>query len=203
MVQIRNKVARRCQAYAAPPGAIGTGGFMAATARPRSLGGGRCEVRSAPPAPCWRKRKSCSPQNRLTSISHLRYSRPILILLGVRRYGQRSQGQESGRLGQTGREGAEGQGPGQPDLGHAGRLRRQAALYGRRSRRLRGRPVRAGCRALHARRARHHVCRPALDHPPICRLLHGRRIQRLLPQEPRGRADGPVGRLRSGHPSRL
>ena len=44
---------------------------------------------------------------------------------------------------------------------------------------------------------------PALDDPPICRLLDGRGLQRLLPAQSRGRPEGPVGRLRSRHPSRL
>ena len=83
--------------------------------------------------------------------------------------------------------------------GHRG----QAALYGGRPRGARAAPVAAGLPALPARRARHHVCRPALDHPPICRLLDRRGIQPLLPRESGGRADGPVGRLRSRHPSRL
>ena len=34
-------------------------------------------------------------------------------------------------------------------------------------------------------------------------LLHGRGQQRLLPAQPRGRAEGPVGRLRPRHPPRL
>ena len=54
-----------------------------------------------------------------------------------------------------------------------------------------------GSAAFHARRARHHVCRPALDHPAICGLLDRGRVQRLLSQESGGRADGPVGCLRS------
>ena len=34
-------------------------------------------------------------------------------------------------------------------------------------------------------------------------LLHRRGVQRLLPAQPRGRAEGPVGRLRPAHPPRL
>ena len=34
-------------------------------------------------------------------------------------------------------------------------------------------------------------------------LLHRRGVQRLLPPQPRRRAEGPVGRLRPGHPPRL
>ena len=43
----------------------------------------------------------------------------------------------------------------------------------------------------------------AVDHPPVRRLLHRRGVERLLPREPRRRADGAVGRLRSRHPPRL
>ena len=43
----------------------------------------------------------------------------------------------------------------------------------------------------------------ALDDPPVRGVLHGRGFQRLLPPQPRGRTEGPVGRLRSRHPSRL
>ena len=39
--------------------------------------------------------------------------------------------------------------------------------------------------------------------PAVCRLLHGRGFQRLLPAQPRRRAEGPLGRLRSRHPPRL
>ena len=42
-----------------------------------------------------------------------------------------------------------------------------------------------------------------MDDPPICRLLDGGGFQRLLPAQPRRRAEGPVGRLRPAHPSRL
>ena len=48
-----------------------------------------------------------------------------------------------------------------------------------------------------------HVRHPALDHPAICRLLHGGGFQRLLPAQPRRRAEGPLGRLRSRDPPRL
>ena len=47
-----------------------------------------------------------------------------------------------------------------------------------------------------------YVTQPWTD-PAICRLLHGGGFQRLLPPQPRGRAEGPLGRLRSRHPSRL
>ena len=65
------------------------------------------------------------------------------------------------------------------------------------------RPGPARLRAVHARALCHDVRRPALDDPPICRLLDRRGVERLLPPQPRRRAEGPVGRLRSRHPSRL
>ena len=55
----------------------------------------------------------------------------------------------------------------------------------------------------HARPLPDHVCPAALDDPPICRLLDGGGIQRLLPPQPRRRPERPLGRLRSRHPSRL
>ena len=60
-----------------------------------------------------------------------------------------------------------------------------------------------GIAALSARPLPHHVRHPAVDDPAICRLLHRRGFQRLLPAQPRGRAEGPLGRLRSRHPPRL
>ena len=47
-----------------------------------------------------------------------------------------------------------------------------------------------------------YVTQPWTD-PPICRLLHGGGFERLLSAQPRRRAEGPFGRLRSRHPSRL
>ena len=61
----------------------------------------------------------------------------------------------------------------------------------------------AGHRALSARPLPHDVCQPALDHPAICRVLHGGRFQRVLPPQSRRRAKGPLGRVRSRHPPRL
>ena len=61
----------------------------------------------------------------------------------------------------------------------------------------------SGHRALSARSLPHHVRQPALDRAPICRVLHGRGFERLLPPQPRGRPEGPLGRLRPRHPSRL
>ncbi len=53
-------------------------------------------------------------------------------------------------------------------------------------------------RAVHARRARQHVCGAALDDPAICGLLDRRGVERLLPAQSGGGAEGAVGRLRSG-----
>ena len=41
-----------------------------------------------------------------------------------------------------------------------------------------------GNRAFPARALSHHVCQPALDRAPICRLLDCRGFQRLLPPQP-------------------
>ena len=83
--------------------------------------------------------------------------------------------------------------------GHSG----QAGLWRSRSRRHRFPRDLAGDRALSARPLPHHVCQPALDHPAIRRVLHGGRFQRVLPPQPRRRAKGPLGGVRSGHPPRL
>ena len=60
-----------------------------------------------------------------------------------------------------------------------------------------------GAAALPARPVPDDVRHPAVDHPPVRRLLHGRGVQRVLPAQPRRRAEGPVDRLRPGHPPRL
>ena len=88
-------------------------------------------------------------------------------------------------------------------MAHARRHPRQARLQRSRSRRRRFPRDLARHRALSARPLPDHVCQPALDGQAICRLLHGGRLQRLLSPQPRRRAEGPVGRLRSRHPSRL
>ena len=106
-------------------------------------------------------------------------------------------------VGRTGREGAEGQAALEPHLAYARRLRREAALHGRGPRRFRGCADSAGPRPVPPGRARDDVCGPALDRPPIRRLLDGGRVQRILSQEPRCGADGPLGRFRSGDASRL
>ena len=51
-------------------------------------------------------------------------------------------------------------------------------------------------------RPRHDVHGPALDDPPVRRVLHRRGVERLLPAQPRRRAAGRVGRLRPRHPPR-
>ncbi len=48
-----------------------------------------------------------------------------------------------------------------------------------------------------------HVRRPAVDDPPVRRLLDRRGVERVLQSEPRCRADGPLGRVRPRDPSRL
>ena len=58
-------------------------------------------------------------------------------------------------------------------------------------------------RALSARPLPDHVCHAALDRAAVCRVLHRGGFQRLLPPQPRGRAEGPLGRVRSRHPSGL
>jgi len=93
--------------------------------------------------------------------------------------------------------------PRHADLEHAGRHPGQAALYGRRPRRHRPSGQPAGTEALRARAARHHVYRTAVDDPPICGLLDGGSLQRLLPQGAGRRAAGRFGGLRPGHPPRL
>ena len=136
-------------------------------------------------------------RQKLTLISRLRYSRPSIWLEST------YERQGYGDLGESGPEGAQGPPAVRSHLAHARRVRREAALHGRRSGRHRGGELAAGSDAFHARRALHHVCGPPMDHPPICGLLDRRRIQRLLPKKPRGGADGPFGGLRSGDASRL
>ena len=60
-----------------------------------------------------------------------------------------------------------------------------------------------GLRPVPARPVPDDVRQPAVDDPPVRRLLHGRGVQRLLPAQPRRRPEGPVGRLRPGDPPRL
>jgi methylmalonyl-CoA mutase len=60
------------------------------------------------------------------------------------------------------------------------------------------RVLRPTCAAL-----RQHVRHPPVDHPAVRGLQHGRSEQRILPPQPRRRADGPQRCLRSGHAPRL
>ena len=95
------------------------------------------------------------------------------------------------RLGRRRREGSQGQGP---DLAHAGRHRREAALHRGRPGRPRPRPARL--RAVHARAQGHDVCRPALDGPPVRRLLDRRGVA-----TPSTAATSPPGRRACRSPS--
>ena len=58
-------------------------------------------------------------------------------------------------------------------------------------------------RTVPARPLPDHVRHPALDDPAIRWFLHGRGFERVLPAQPRGRPEGPVGCLRSRDPPRL
>ena len=60
-----------------------------------------------------------------------------------------------------------------------------------------------GHRPVPARPVPDDVRQPAVDDPPVRRVLHGRGVQRLLPAQPRGRPEGPVGRVRPRHPPGL
>ena len=62
---------------------------------------------------------------------------------------------------------------------------------------------RSGPAAVPPRPLPHHVRRTAVDDPPVCGFLHGAGFQRLLPEQPRRRTKGPLGRLRPPNPSRL
>ena len=60
-----------------------------------------------------------------------------------------------------------------------------------------------GHSALSARALQHHVRDAAVDDPAICGLLHGRRVECVLSPQPGRRTEGALGRIRSGHASRL
>ena len=60
-----------------------------------------------------------------------------------------------------------------------------------------------GHRAVRARAAGDDVREPAVDDPPVRGLLDRRGVERVLPPEPRGRADGSVGRVRPRDAPRL
>ena len=88
-------------------------------------------------------------------------------------------------------------------LDHAGRHRGEAGVRAGRRERPRLPRHLSRHRALPARPLPRHVRHAALDHPAICRLLHRRGFQRLLPPEPGRRAEGPFRRVRSRDPPRL
>ena len=161
----------------------------------RGLAGGRRRrVRPCGCATCWRR--SSAParveagERRMTKIPSF-----ADMPLGPPRAGDPAPGP---RLRRRDRPHA-----GAAGLDHARGHRRPAALHRRRHRRARLPAHLAGPAAVPARPLPHHVRDPALDDPAVCRLLHGRGQQRLLPAQPRRRAEGPVGRLRPRHPPRL
>ncbi len=79
----------------------------------------------------------------------------------------------------------------------------QGVVHGRRSVRH-GAPGLCGGRgAVPARAVLHDVRHAAVDHPPVRRLLHRGRIERLLPAQSGGRAEGPLGGVRPGDAPRL
>ena len=102
----------------------------------------------------------------------------------------------------TRRHRGHGQQEGRP-LAHARGHRGQAGLHGGRHGGARLPRRLSRHRALSARAVSDHVRRAAVDHPPVRRLLDGGGFQRLLPAQHRRRTEGPVGRVRSRHPSRL
>ncbi len=108
-------------------------------------------------------------------------------------------GHDDGPGGVGGQGGQGSQGP-RPHLAHARGDRRSSRSTPRGGTR---RTDPARLRAVHPRPLCQHVCRPAVDDPPICGLLDRRGEQRLLPPQSRRRAEGPVGRVRSRDPSRL
>ncbi len=60
-----------------------------------------------------------------------------------------------------------------------------------------------GAAAVRPRAVPDDVRQPAVDHPAVRRVLHRRGVERVLPPQPGRRAEGPLGRLRPGHPPRL
>ena len=83
--------------------------------------------------------------------------------------------------------------------GHSG----QAGLWPGRCRGPRLPRHLSGYRALPARPLPGDVRHPAVDDPAICRLLDRGGFQRLLPPQPGGGTEGPLGRVRPRHPSWL
>ena len=60
-----------------------------------------------------------------------------------------------------------------------------------------------GVAAVPARPVPDDVREPAVDDPPVRRVLHRRGLQRLLPPQPGRRPEGPLGGVRPGDPPRL
>ena len=79
----------------------------------------------------------------------------------------------------------------------------RAALHRARPRRPRLPRHRARRPAVPARALPDDVHDPAVDDPAVRRVLHRRGVQRLLPPQPRGRAEGPLRRVRPRDPPRL
>ena len=61
----------------------------------------------------------------------------------------------------------------------------------------------SGDRAVPARAVPDDVHDPAVDRAPVRGVLHRRGVERVLPAQPRRRAEGPVDRVRPGHAPRL
>jgi hypothetical protein len=79
----------------------------------------------------------------------------------------------------------------------------EGLVHGRRPVRHGAFGLRGGRRAVSARTVFDHVCHAAVDHPAIRRLLDGGRVERVLPAQSGGGAEGPLGSLRPGDASRL
>ncbi len=107
------------------------------------------------------------------------------------------------RVAGTRRQGAGWPGSRDADAAAPGGDPGQGAVHGRRPGRPRGGRLAAWLGALRPRRAGDHVRQPALDDPAVRGLLDGRGVERLLPPQPRRRADGAVGCVRSRHAPRL
>ena len=86
---------------------------------------------------------------------------------------------------------------------HTGAHHRQAGVHARRPGRARSPRIRGRPPAVSAWAVLHDVRPAAVDGPAVCRVLDGGRVERVLPAEPRGRTEGPVGRVRPGHASGL
>ena len=101
------------------------------------------------------------------------------------------------------RAGGHGQGRRRAHLGDARGHRRETLVHQGGHRRARLPRHVPGHRAVPARAVPDDVRQPAVDDPPVRRVLHRRGVERLLPPQHRGRPEGPVGRVRPRHPPRL